>query len=510
MTAESDSWDAVVVGAGPAGCVMAARLVDSGRRVMLIEAGPGEPRPAAVAGLDVIAAAEDPSRQWPDSPVRARPDGPVRHYRQGFGLGGGSMINALLLSPGDHSDYQRWEQQYGCRGWGPDHMRPWLAKARAAIPGGSVAPGPMSEAFGRAAVGAGHDGGGTSLDPGRLGVLDARLAIEGGRRRSAVDAYLPGSMSGGSGSSNLPALLTGRLVTRIAAEGGRATGVELDDGRLLRSPLVVVTAGAIRTPGLLSRSGLVEGRSRFELKDHPSFSFTVSLRPESVEGASPGSGETLRNVSQMLRWSSGPDEYGDLQAFVIDRVDDGRSASGSGPMAVVVVGLMRVSSTGSIAGATAESAERAGDPTTGALTSQDDRRRFRSGVSEVYRLLRDPEVSPLVDEIYVDEIGTPAAAFDVMADDELDRWLIDHPGPYAHPAASCPMGPDGSARAVVSSEPERAGVLRGHEGIYLADASIMPDLVQGGLQIPVTALADRVAAAIIGEVGAESPAGNSS
>ncbi len=516
------AWDAVVVGGGAAGCVAAARLGESGRNVLLIEAGPGEPRPSSTAGLDIIAAAESAERQWVGLEVRHRPGARRHRYRQGYGLGGGTMINALLLSPGDRDDYRRWEQAHHCAGWGPDDMGPWLSAVADRYPGRSLRPGPISAAFERAAADAGHPVGGSSMDQDRLGVVEARLGVDGDRRRSAVDAYLA-PVDGRPVAAGV-SVLTGRSVRRIATHGGRVTGIELGNGETIGSPLVVVCAGAIATPALLLSSG-IGGRSVGRgMKDHPSFAFTVALRadhdqasPGPVDPGSEGAPVTQRAISRLLRWSSGPGERGDLQAFVIDRVDDGaagdtglrRRHGGAGngepeAMAVVVVGLMRVSSTGWVtigsqsAGLGGAGPDRgAPDVVTGALGSADDRRRLRAAVRRVGQLLRSRPMQPLVEGIHIDDVGTPVAALDAMTDAELDQWLMGHPGPYAHPAGSCAMGPSGHRRSVVACEPESAGRVLDCRGLYLADASIMPDLVQGGLQLPVMAVAERVAAGII-------------
>ncbi|MEL6982822.1 MAG: GMC family oxidoreductase N-terminal domain-containing protein, partial [Actinomycetota bacterium] len=144
MVSVPDRCDAVVIGAGPAGATVARRLAGDGRRVVVLDAGPGGPRPAALAGLDVVAASARTERHWPDLAVRDRPDGPLRPYRQGSGLGGGSMINGMLLSPGDRADYERWVGEWGCVGWGPNDLAPWLERTRADQPTVQIAPGPVS------------------------------------------------------------------------------------------------------------------------------------------------------------------------------------------------------------------------------------------------------------------------------------------------------------------------------------------------------------------------------
>ncbi|MGH1491107.1 MAG: GMC family oxidoreductase N-terminal domain-containing protein [Acidimicrobiales bacterium] len=509
----SDAWDAIVVGAGVGGCVVAAGLAAAGRQVLLLEAGPGDPRPASVIGLDTIAAAEEPSRQWPDLRVRSSDPGfdapgsstasSDRPYRQGFGVGGGSLINSLLLTPGDSHDYRRWQQQFGCDRWGPDDMAVFLESAATAFGGLPHDVGPVSEAFAAAASAAGHQEGGSSLDQDRLGILGSRLAVRSGGRRSVVEAYLGPQHGFVSEDGGGLAVRGDSAVRRVTMAGHGVTGVEFGDGHQERAPLVIVSAGAIRSPLLLSDSGLTHPAIGQGLKDHPSFAFTIALNRDEVdETYDPASG--ARAISRLLRWSSDDSEHGDLQAFVVDRVDtspDGRgSADGdSGPLAVVIVGLMRVTASGWVAPTAAESGARATGPTvvTGALSTASDRERLRSGVLHILDLLRSAELSSLVREIYLDDRGTTADALSGMDPSAIDRFLAEHPGPYAHPAGTCAMGPEGHPGSVVSCQPETAGQVIDTDGLYVADASIMPDLVQGGLQVPVAAIAERVAAGIL-------------
>jgi choline dehydrogenase-like flavoprotein len=225
------------------------------------------------------------------------------------------------------------------------------------------------------------------------------------------------------------------------------------------------------------------------LKDHPSFTFTVKRSPASLSTV-PGPEAGL--ISRILRWSSSPDEHGDLQALVLDQVNV--AGPGEPTYAAVVVGLMRVDGRGLVEPGPAGS----GDPrvVTGAFADAGDRRRFRQAVLDVAELLASGSMDPVVDEVFVDDRGTTVEHLADLDDHALDRFLADHPGPYAHPAASCPMGPADDRWAVVASDPDVAGKVRGVEGLYAADASIFPDLVQGGLQVPVAAVAARIAAAI--------------
>jgi choline dehydrogenase len=262
--------DAVVIGAGPAGAAVAGRLAADGRRVVVVEAGPGGPRPAVLRGLDLVAASAEPTRVMSGLTVRDRPDGATRPYRQGWGLGGSSMINGMLLTPGDTVDYRRWELA-GCAGWGPAEMAPWIERALAHYPAVAPEPGPVSTALAQAAAGDGLPVGGSSLEADRLGVLRSRLAAVDVLRWSSADAHLGGDgpegppgrplvwEPEGAGTPGGLTIVAGDAVTRVAP-ASRSTGslhrVELGSGARIDTPLVVVAAGALATPVLLARSGL--------------------------------------------------------------------------------------------------------------------------------------------------------------------------------------------------------------------------------------------------------------
>jgi choline dehydrogenase-like flavoprotein len=160
-------------------------------------------------------------------------------------------------------------------------------------------------------------------------------------------------------------------------------------------------------------------------------------------------------------------------------------------MAVLVLGLMRVDSSGSVSRPATGGAMP--DVVSAALTVDDDRRRLRAGLDHVAQLLECSPLSEVVHRVTIDERGTGAEQLFGADDDSIDRWMFDHPGPYAHPACTCRLGRPGGSGVVVSGDAGETGRLIGADGVHLADASILPDLVQGGLQAPVAAVANLVA-----------------
>jgi choline dehydrogenase len=259
----------VIVGAGSAGCVLAARLTeDPAVQVTLVEAG----GPDDAAEIHIPLAWPLIRKNQYDWDYMSQPepglDGRFVYLPRGKTLGGSSSINAMIYIRGNRSDYDGWAAD-GARGWSYHEVLPYFRKAESNERGedqfhGKLGPlsvcdartrHPLTDAFMQAAIEAGHpvnsDFNGLSQD----GVGFYQITQRKGRRCSTAVAYLHPAMS----RSNLK-VLTDTLATRILFDGNRATGVEIArNGRLeeIRAETeVILAAGAYNSPQLLLLSGI--------------------------------------------------------------------------------------------------------------------------------------------------------------------------------------------------------------------------------------------------------------
>ena len=268
MTGET-TYDYVVVGAGTAGSVVAARLTENpATRVLLIEAGSATPLPEMAvppAWLTLLGS----TAIWGDSTtVQAATGAPAPLFR-GRALGGSSAVNAMIFARGHRSGYDDWPAA-GAKNWGFDDLVPYFKRSENA-PGRdprlrgtdgpltvtpATPPHEVIAAALAAAAEAGHPLAGDisgGLEEG-FGLPD--LNIVGGRRQGAYQAYLQPVMN----RDNLT-VVTDSLAERVIVENNRATGVSYstggDTGLVARATAeVIVCAGAIGSPQLLMLSGI--------------------------------------------------------------------------------------------------------------------------------------------------------------------------------------------------------------------------------------------------------------
>jgi choline dehydrogenase-like flavoprotein len=520
--------DIVVVGGGSGGSAVAGRLSEGGRyQVAVIEAG------GANTGLRTrvpgFMAFQTPATNWAYETVpQAGLNGRRGYQPRGRGLGGSSAINAMLYIRGNPWDYDHWAE-LGATGWGWSDVLPWFKRSEGNERGGDAwhgGDGPLSvsdqhwphpgtldfvEAGAALQIPRNDDFNGARQE----GIGLYQVTQKGGERWTAARAYLA------KPRANLH-IVTDALVERVLFEEGRATGVAYRQGsdtkRIRARRAVVLAGGAFATPQLLKLSGIGPGEElrgwnlpvlldRAEvgrnLQDHVDYVAAFETAGtfwsgQSLKGTMKLAGEVLRwfrsrQGGMTSPWAEGgaflridpaaPAPDIQLHFLHVPLQDHGRAkAKGHGFSCHACV--LRPESRGTVTLASADVADAPLiDPAF--LTDDRDMMLLKRGVREMYRILQAP---PLARHHPIDR--NPV---DLDDDAALEAMIRARADTIYHPVGTARMGSDDGA--VVDPRLR----VRGVEGLYVADASVMPRLVSGNTNAPTIMIGERCAAFIRAE-----------
>ena len=523
-------FDYLIVGAGSAGSVLAARLTeDPSTSVCLVEAGEADSSVLVhcPAGLAVMAKAAQ-ALNWRFGTVpQPGLNGRTGYQPRGRVLGGSSSINAMIYIRGQQADYDHWAAQ-GNAGWGWSDVLPYFLKSehneRGAdawhATGGPLnvmdlrSPNRLSALFVQAALQAGLPLSADFNGATQEGVGLYQVTQKNGERMSAAKAYLTPNL----GRRNLQ-VLTGAQVTRVLFDGTRrATGVELQQGGARRELKarreVILAAGALQSPQILLLSGIGAGTELQRvgvpvlhelpgvgrhLHDHLD-SIIVVDAPRMQESFGLSLGGAVRAVKGIVEWrnrrsgmlttnyaeaggflrSSADEPAPDIQLhFVIGKlVDHGRkTVFGHGVSCHLCV--LRPRSRGRVGLVSADPlAAPLIDPAF--LSDPDDLSRMVRGVKLMRHVLQQPALAAFGGQ----EMASSAAA---QSDEQIAQFIRAHADTIYHPVGSCRMGP--GPDDVVD---ERLRV-RGLQGLRVVDASIMPRIVSGNTNAPTIMIAEKAA-----------------
>ena len=544
MTEQQEEFDFIVSGAGSAGCVVAARLSESGKyTVLLLEAGPEDKAFWIGVPLGFPKLFTDPAVNWmlETEPVPEL-NGRRIYQPRGKVLGGTSSINGMVYIRGHAQDYDLWRQR-GCVGWSYEDVLPYFKMAedqqRGADPyhgvGGplTVSDQPVRCELTKAMVEAAQQAG-IPYTPDfngarQEGVGFYQTTTRKNRRLNTARAYLRPARR----RRNLR-IVTGAHATRVLLEERRATGIEyrtragLLTARARRE--VILAGGAFGSPHLLQLSGIGPAFHLREfgiapkvdlphvganLMDH--FQAAMTFRCTKAITVNDMVNSWRRRIAagvEYVLFKRGPLATNGVHAGIFTRADPeherpniqinttvwsigGLNSRGPMPHPFPAFTMVPVLLNPCVSGTVRL---RSPDPLAAPKISQNflyERRDIETMIAAVRivrSIVRQPALAPYV-------AGEIAPGVEARSDAEIEGYLRASGTANLHPVGSCRMGTDDAA--VVDPRLR----VRGIHGLRVADASIMPTLPAGNTNAPSIMIGEKASAMILEDARASSPLG---